>query len=108
MGSKFTGTDALLLLGGAILALFLAVAIGYTITGVSNEAQAQSCDKADYAHVPYPDEYEFVCVGDTMEVWDAVTGEYVTSEQRCKDDELKAEDGTCVNEDYYYNGGETK
>lgn len=106
---KMTFGDVMLLVIGAIfVALVLNAVIihnakadevdtGYTATD-------EACTPADYAHVEYADEYEFVCVGDTMEVWDAVTGEYITSELRCKANEVRAEDGSCVSPEFYAEG----
>ncbi|PAE24055.1 hypothetical protein [Bacillus sp. 7894-2] len=60
-----------------------------------------ACQPSDYAHVPYADEYEFECIDGFLTVWDANTGDYVTTEPLCTRDELKAEDGSCVPSEYY-------
>lgn len=105
--------DWLLLMTGALLIGAVAVsvlfAMGYLHKDGAVEAEPKTteCSPADYEGIPYADEYEFVCVGDTMEVWDAKTGEYITSEQRCTEGEVRAEDGSCVNENFYDNGYDT-
>ncbi len=57
-------------LAGAVLTALL------TVTGANAVTQGQdACTPQDYAHVPHPDDFTFECVGSTLEVRDAVTGE---------------------------------
>lgn len=93
--------DVLLIAGEAALAALL---IFIAVNAAPEKDVANACSQEDFAHIPYADEYEFVCVGDTIEVWDAATGEYITSEQRCTAGEIRAEDGSCVPADYYEEG----
>ncbi len=59
------------------------------------------CTTADYAHIPYAESFDFRCTEDTMTVYNAETSDVIATEARCKTNEVKAEDGTCVPEDFY-------
>lgn len=59
------------------------------------------CTPSDYAHVPYAESFDFRCTEDTMTVYNAETSDIVATETRCPANELKAEDGTCVPENFY-------
>jgi hypothetical protein len=101
---QMTGTDVLLLLAGSIFSIFLALAVGFSVTNETDKAgndDTASNEPTCTLDIPHADEYEFVCEGDTIEVWDAATGEYITSEQRCDADSIRAEDGSCVPADFY-------
>jgi hypothetical protein len=103
--------DIMLLTLGATAIALLILAISYTNTYevqakevtdefVLHEADEQ-CAPSEYAHIPYPDEYEFICVGNTMEIWDAAEGEYITSEIRGTANMVQAEDGSYVPADFW-------
>lgn len=98
----------LLMTGTIVLAAILGTALFWmsaTPTNTADEAgEETSCSPSDYAHVPNPDQYTFECNEDSMTVTDANDGTVVAIEERCTGGDIKAEDGSCVNEDFYTEG----
>jgi hypothetical protein len=97
--------DVLMLLTGTALVALLLLTASNAMTHevIASEASTatitdEQCAPADYAHVKYPDDFEFYCIGSTMEIW-TNEGEYVTSEIRGS--YVMAEDGSYVPADYW-------
>ena len=97
--------DVMMLVLGATAVALLIMTMSYANLHETNTVQAneavidEGCSPADYAHIPYPDEYDFYCVGNTMEIWDGE--EYITSEIRGTRATVQAEDGSIVPANYY-------
>lgn len=79
----------------------LAITAFWVLFMATPAEQTKACTTSDYAHIPYAEEYDFECTDTTMTVYDGYTGKEIAVEERCTDDELKAEDGSCVPDDFY-------
>jgi hypothetical protein len=108
--------DLMLLVLGATAVALTVLAMSYTNTYEVKAKEAhhveqpnviteEQCIPADYAHVKYPDDFEFYCIGSTIEIW-TNEGEYVTSEIRGT--YVMAEDGSYVPADFWNTEEATK
>jgi hypothetical protein len=81
-----------------VIASEASIATHETTESTEMVATDEQCFPSDYAHVKYPDDFDFYCIGSTMEIW-TNEGEYVTSEIRGS--YVMAEDGSYVPADYW-------